>query len=242
MAKVLLTGAAGYTGKGLGEVLAATHEVRGMDVRASEGVSESVVADVGDLDACRAAVAEVEAVVMCHMAPNPVGYETPVAAIDVNVKGTANLFHAMVEREVGRCVMISSLGVAPVADGVPEPPEPGVGAYNLTQLYCVTKGFGEMLAAHYFQTAGIVTTMLRPWWIVYDETQITKYGQKLDHYEASYVDPRDIGRAVVSALALEDAKFEALNLAQDDFVLGVAEAERRLGWRAQYRFESLRGG
>ena len=242
MTQLLLTGAAGYTGKGLSEVLGTVHHVRGMDIRPAEGLSESVVADLADLDACRDAVAGVGAVVMCHMATNPAGYETPPPAIDVNVKGTANLFHAMVEHQVKRCVLISSLAVALCdSNGRPHPPAPGIGPYNTALLYSLTKGFQELIAAHYFHTDGIVTTMLRPWSIVYDETQITKYGKKLDNYDPSYVDPRDIGTAVIKALALPDPTLEAFVLAQDDFAVGVEETKRRLNWQATYRFENLRG-
>ena len=242
MTQLLLTGAAGYTGKGIAQVLQTVHDVRGLDIHPSPDTSESLVADLADLDACRAAVAGTETVVMCHMAPNPVGYETPPPAIDVNVKGTANLFHAMVECHVTRCVLISSTGVAPCdAHGTPQPPPPGIGPYNTSQLYSLTKGFQEMLAAHYFHTAGIVTTILRPSWIVYDETQITKYGTKLDHYDPSYVDPRDIGTAVLNAMALPDPTLEAFILAQDDFAVGVEETAQRLNWRPKYNFASLRG-
>jgi nucleoside-diphosphate-sugar epimerase len=86
--RILLTGAAGYTGRGLGAVLRTEHSVRGLDVRpCAPEAGEPVVGDIADLEACRRAVEGVEAVVFCHMAPNPKGYETPVQAIDVNVKG-----------------------------------------------------------------------------------------------------------------------------------------------------------
>src|SRR4051812_37003098 len=108
--RLLLTGSAGYTGTGIAQVLRGEHWVRGMDVRPSPDVQESVVGDITDLSACAAALEGIDAAVLCHMAPNPSGYKTPVQAIDINVKGTANLYHAMAERSIKRCVLVSTMG------------------------------------------------------------------------------------------------------------------------------------
>src|SRR5437762_1734126 len=127
--RLLLTGAAGYAGSGLGKVLAGKHWVRSLDIRQpGSELHDAVVGDIADLDTCTKSLDTIDAVVFCHMAKNPDGYKTPVQAIDINVKGTANLYHAMAERGLKRAVLISTCGVmldppAPVA-------MPGVGPFN----------------------------------------------------------------------------------------------------------------
>lgn len=241
--KILLTGSAGYTGSGMARVIGTQHTVRGADIRPSEHVQESVVADITDLDACRRIVQGIDAVVMCHMAKNPDGYKTPVAAFDINLKGTANLYHAMQEQGVRRAILISSTAVlAPE----PNPPAvPGVGPYNIaytkpaTALYSITKVFQEQLACFYHATAGIVTTMLRPGWMVYEDSLTTKYGEKMERYYDSLIDPRDIGHAVLAALALPDPRIEAMRISSSETVPGMPEAMARLNWKPRHPFATL---
>lgn len=242
--RLLLTGSAGYAGRGIGQVLSTKHWVRGMDVRPSgPELQDAVVGDVGDLATCAAALEGIEAVVLCHMAPNPAGYKTPPAAIDINVKGTANLYHIMAERAIKRAVLISTAGVLRKP---PLPPAlPGDGPYNLGQdpkqtLYGLTKVMQEMMACYYYETAGIVTTMLRPSWIVYDEKLITKYGEKMEDYNSGLIDPRDIGEAILAALSLADPKVEAFPLMQDDADVDLSAVQQRLGWHAKFKFATLK--
>ena len=235
--KLLFTGAAGYAGQGICSVLSERHDVRGFDIKAATALTDHIVGDVADLDACRAAVDGVDAVVMCHMAPNPVGYQTPPPAIDINVKGTANLYHVMGEHGLTRAVLISSTGVMGLGPG--RDAAIGDGPYQFDKMYSLTKVFQECLARHYHQSLGIVTTVLRPAWIVNDGKLLTKYGEKMEQYHASLIDPRDIGEAVDLALKLPDPTLEAFNLGQDDFEIDLTRTHDRLRWRANHRFESL---
>ena len=235
---VLLTGAAGYAGRGIAATLASAHRVRSLDIREAPAAAESLVGDIADLDVCRAALAGMDAVVLCHMAPNPTGYATPTLAIDVNVKGTANLYHLGVKLGITRFVLISSTGV--LRKALLATAMPGEGPYNFAHgLYVLTKIMQEDLARFYFEAHGVRTTILRPAWIVYDEDFTTKYGQKLDFYDGGLIDPRDIGVAVGSALALADPTLEAIDIGQDDSNLDLAAARARLAWRPQHRFAGL---
>lgn len=238
--KVLLTGATGYTGRGVAEVLSTAHDVRGMDIREGAcAARDLVVGDLADLDLCRKAVAGVDAMVLCHMAPNPVAYQTPVMACDTNVKGTANLYHAALEAGLKRAVLISSMGTQPKTGATDAPP--GFCPYNFnTGLYAFTKVVQEMMARYYYETGGMITTVLRPSWIVYDESFVTKYNQKLEHYNASLIDPRDIGYAVLNALELKGAGLEAFNLGQLDVEYDCTGTWGRLGWKPRHRFEGLK--
>ena len=237
--KLLLTGAGGYTGRGVAEALRAEgHHVRGLDIRGAEGVDEAVTGDLTDLDVCRAALQGMEAAVLCHMAPNPDGYKTPPTAIDVNVKGTANLYHAMAEAGIGRAVLISTMGVLLDKEGATA--APGRGPYGLGQgLYRMTKVMQEVIAACCYEEHGISTGVLRPSGIVYDGDLTNKYGRKIKYYTPLLTDPRDIGRAAAKCLALADLGLEAFDLAQEDGPLDLAPARERLGWRPAHRFEAL---
>jgi len=237
--RLLLTGSAGYAGRGIAQIINTAHWVRGADVKESaEGVNESVVTDITSLDACMSLVDGVDAVVQCHMAPNPIAYKTPVMAIDVNVKGTANLYHAMAERGITRCVLISSTGVLHQDNGADA--VPGDGPYKFGRgLYALTKQMQELVARHYFETSGIITTLLRPAWVVYDEKLITKYGEKMEKYNSGLVDPRDIGTAVLRALELPDPTLEAFNIGQDDLNAQQVRTRGRLKWSPAYNFATL---
>jgi len=237
--RLALTGAAGYTGRGVAEVLRGEHWVRGVDVRESAPhAGESLVGDIADLEFCRRAVCDVEALVLCHMAPRPAAYETPVVCMDSNVKGTANLYHAAVEAGVGRVVLISTMGLVGNRPGVVV--VPGDGPYNFKgELYTLTKILQEVIARYYHDEHGVGTVLLRPGWIVYDEDFHTKYGDKLERYDPSLVDPRDIGHAILAALALPEAGLEAFQLAQDDCGFDLTATRERLGWRPRYRFTGL---
>ncbi|MHB9134727.1 MAG: NAD-dependent epimerase/dehydratase family protein [Armatimonadota bacterium] len=239
--RVLLTGAAGYAGSGIGAVLQQTHWVRGLDIRdAGTAANESVVGDIADLDVCRQAISGIDAVVLCHMAPNPVGYQTPVMAIDVNVKGTANLYHHAVEAGIRRFVLISSTGVLLKEPGATAVPGDGPYHYHYN-FYVLTKIMQEDTARYYHEMHGIATLILRPGWVVYDkEGYLTKYGQPMTGYDPGLIDPRDIGAAVTAALALPAPGLEAFQIGQEDSGLDLTEAHRRLSWNPQYRFDGLR--
>jgi L-arabinose 1-dehydrogenase [NAD(P)+] len=236
---VLLTGATGYAGRGLAGVLKGPHWVRGLDVAdRPTSVDELIVGDITDLDTCRKALRGAEAMVLCHMAPNPTAYETPPLAYDVNVKGTANLYHAAVEAGLKRVVLLSTAGVL-LRDNRANP-TCGDGPYNFNYgRYSLTKLMQEIIARHHYEANGIAAAILRPAWIVYDEQLVTKYGDKVQYYTSHLIDPRDIGQAVLAALALPDLGLETFNLGQDDFDWDISDAQRRLGWKPKYRFSSL---
>jgi nucleoside-diphosphate-sugar epimerase len=235
---ILLTGAAGYTGRGIAAILNQSHHVRSLDINDAPVAAASVIGDLANLDVCRGALTDIDAAVLCHMAPNPTGYATPELAIDVNVKGTTNLYHAAVERGIKRFVLISSTGVLrkePRATAVP-----GDGPYNFHySLYVLTKIMQEDIARFYHEMHGISTVILRPGWIVYDEDFTTKYGQKMEYYDPGLIDPRDIGTAAQAALALPDPGLEAIDIGQDDSGFDLTPAHERLGWTPRYRFTGL---
>lgn len=236
--RVLVTGAAGYAGRGITSVLSESHHVRSLDLREAAPAAESVVGDVTDLTVCRSALVDMEAVVLCHLAPNPYQYSEPGVPLDVNVKGAANLYYGAVELGIRRFVLISTTGVLRREEGLGA--VPGDGPYNFHyNFYALTKIMQEDLARFYHEKHGVSTIVLRPGWIVYDEDFVTKYGQRLERYDPGLIDPRDIGKVVGVALALSDPGLEAYEIGQDDCGLDLAPARTRLGWDPQYRFAGL---
>lgn len=236
---VLLSGASGFGGQGILKILTESHYVRGTDLRENGSCSEWMLGDVADLNFCRRAVEGMDAVVICHMAPYPDGYKTPDIAVDINVKGAANLYHAMIESGIRRAVLISSAGVLRQEAGIFT--EPGVGPYpDKVSLYYVTKIMQEMLARHYFVNDGISTAILRCGWVVNEDSLATKYGAVTETYAPHILDPRDIGYAVKLALELKDPGLESFILTQADYEADHTATRDRLGWIPKHRFDILR--
>ena len=237
--RILVTGAAGYLGRGLVTVLADAYDLRLMDVVPFDGQGhQQLVGDVADLPTVRAAVKGMDALVIAHMASRQAGaYDTPVVSFDANVKGTANLFFAAMEEGIRRVVLISSSGVTyghrDLAWFPHDSPPKG------KDLYSLTKVCQEVVAEHYHREHGIAVAVLRIGALLYEDTMTDKYGNREDHAGDNYVDPRDVGEAVRLSLELPDLAFETM------FVMGVPEAakkydtaytQRRLGWTPKHRY------
>jgi dTDP-L-rhamnose 4-epimerase len=119
--RVLVTGAAGFIGSHIAEVMqAAGHEVRGLDSltpavhrgRPDHVPDDLIVGDVRDPAALEAALAGMDAV--CHQAAL-VGLGVDLSDLpgyaDVNVTGTAMLLEAMGRHRIPRLVLASSMVV-----------------------------------------------------------------------------------------------------------------------------------
>lgn len=243
--RLLLTGAAGYAGRGIAEILKNDgFFVRGCDIKGEMShVDEACYANIADLEEAQKMAESMDALVLCHMAPNPSGYVTPPLAIDVNIKGTANLYHAAIEKKVKRIILISSTSVMNAENRANDP---GNGPYAYTgkekmNFYGLTKSFQEGLARWYWETHGLPSALLRPCWVVYDGSHTTKYGNQVERYNTGLIDPRDIGTAVIKALQLSDLQLEAFNIGLKSAWFDVSSAFGRLGWEPKHLFLTLPG-
>ncbi|HSF12166.1 MAG TPA: NAD(P)-dependent oxidoreductase [Erythrobacter sp.] len=142
MSLIAITGATGFVGSAvLNEALAQGHQVKALARReqAARAGVEWVSGDLGDTAALSALVAGADAVV--HVAgltntPDPAEFEV------ANVTGTANVIAAMVQADVRRLVLVSSLAAR----------EPKLSAYG------ASKARAETLV----EASGLDWTMVRP--------------------------------------------------------------------------------
>ncbi len=237
--RVLLTGSAGHGGRGIARVLAASHHLRGMDVRASDDAMESVVGDVTDIEDCRDAVSGMDAVVVSHMGPRkPDSYAPPFLGFDINVRGTANLYQACVEHGIKQVVLVTSFKVlGPESDPCAPPGEICYGPGG--DIYAVTKIMQENLAYHFFVKHQIVTTVLRPAWLVYESECCSKSGRPADRFDPYLLDPVDLGDVVALCLDRAPDVLEAYVPAQPE-CRGMDATMARLDWHPRHTFAHLR--
>lgn len=243
--QVLITGAAGFLGRGLVVPFerAGGYTLRLMDIVDFESPHQTVRGDVSDLPTVLEAAEGMDAIVVAHMAPNrPEVYETPTQALDVNVKGTANLFYAAREKGIGKVVLISSQA-AIRAHGEREvyphdlPPCPGEGHY------CLSKGLQEMIAEQHARTCGISVAVLRVGYILDGDNNVDKYGRSVGQRAAPDTDRRDIGEVARRCLELTDLTYETLHVMSTPESMREWDVQytcRRLGWEPEYDFSWLK--
>ncbi|MFA4945414.1 MAG: NAD(P)-dependent oxidoreductase [Lentisphaeria bacterium] len=242
--KILITGAAGFLGKGLvvpfeqhGQAL------RLMDVVPFTSPHEVVVGDVADAAAVGKAVAGVDGIVIAHMAPrgeNNANYSTPEMAFNINVKGTANLFHAARWHGVKKVVVISSTSAIKDhrRDVMPHdlPIRAGDGYYGLS------KACQEVIAEQFAREHGLQVACLRVGHILDGDRNVDKYGQAIAERNILDTDRRDIGEVARLCLECPDLTFETFN------VMSVPEAMAawdvnytctRLNWKPAHDFSWL---
>jgi nucleoside-diphosphate-sugar epimerase len=238
--RIAITGAAGFLGGGLVKILGAHYPLRLFDVKTVEGPHESIVGDVSKLDDAMALCAGCSDLVIGHMAPQgPQNYGTPTVPFDVNVKGTANLFHAAVAHGIQRVVLISSGGA------VQRHQEQNVFLtadlpYSPKVMYTLTKALQEQIARFYFENHGIEVAVLRPFYICDEDSLADKYGVQRPTVNYQFIDPRDIAEAARLSLIVPKLGYDIF------YLLGHPDAETHadvkhlrdtLGWKPKHTFE-----
>ena len=238
--KTLITGAAGYLGRGLIVPFEGTRDLRLMDVVAFESPHEVLVGSVADLQTCREAVQGCDALVIAHMATRANNtYDTPPVPFDVNVKGTANLLFAAVEAGIRKAVLISSIGAVGYHQKqgtfltLDLPLRGGGGIYGLTKV-CQ-----EVIAQQTHLQYGTGIAVLRPAYITDADSCKDKYGREAHECNWQFIDRRDIGLAARLALDLPDLGYEIFYTLGTPMAKDHAEMTpiyERLGWQPQHPF------
>lgn len=238
--KVLVTGSAGRVGRA---VLAALGDSGhdGIEFDAAYGH------DVLDRDAIVQAAAACHAVVHAAAIPND-GLSTPDEVMRVNVLGTWCALLAAREARHATFVFISSIQATGVSQSHRPPDylplDDDHTDYPVTP-YALSKLLGEQACASFTRTFGMATVCLRPPTVLgpdeYDDwhrrrIELTELNDPFWNY-GSWIDSRDLARAVVAALRVEGLVHERLLVTADDissFRPGREVVEERypgLDWR-----------
>jgi len=193
MSKVLVTGAGGFIGSHLCEMLVARgHEVRALvryNGRGSQGwldtcparaQLEVVAGDIRDFDSVSRAVAGCSEVYhLAALIGIPYSYESPLAYVRTNVEGTYNVLEAARRNELSRVLVTSTsetYGTAlytPIDEAHPLQPQ---------SPYSATKIGADQLALSYHLSFGLPVVVARPF---------NTYG------------PRQSARAIIPSLATQ---------------------------------------
>lgn len=161
--------------------------------------------------------------------------------MDINVKGTGLALEAAVRHGIRRVVLISSVSVVWrhvlsrtfLTPDLPAAP---------VQTYGLTKALQESLALFYHQMHGLEIAVLRPAYVIREDSMTDKYGATRANVTWQCIDPRDIASAVRSALLIPDLKHEVFYLMAGpdaERFADIAHTRERLGWSPVHRFANL---
>ena len=207
---VLVTGSAGRVGQAAVQgLLERGHSVRGFDRAPSPGLPEATVADLSDLEALKAALDGVEALV--HLAATPDDVEDPVNNLfPPNITGLYHTLELAREAGVHRLVLPSSgqvnwfrnfEGPWPLDETVPVSPK---------GWYAATKMFLESIGHSYAATHGMSVIIARLGWCPRDEGQVREIADETI-YQDVYLSPADAGRFFIGCVeAAPEVRYEIL--------------------------------
>lgn len=238
-ARVLVSGGTGFLGSHVTAILRTQFSVTAFDVKNPENRSDVIEGSVTDRAVIEAAMVGMDGLVVSHMAPRAPGvYDHPEIPFVINVQGTAMLFEAALRAGVRRVVLVSSVGAVqravkdggPLNENIPACPD---------SLYGLSKSLQEQTARYYHEMHGMEVAVLRPAYVSLGDTLIDKYGRQRPSVNWQFIDPRDIGRAILGGLTADTMAYEVFYL----FAGPGAEKRmdwdrtvRRLHWKPEYRF------
>lgn len=247
--KVLVIGALGRIGSSVAPTLFEEFDVRLIDCKSGTLCGQPVEAvDITDYNAISSAMEGVDCVIHLAIASaraifgSDTKYEREFgdeyrqysnACIDVNVRGTFNIFEAARVHGVKRIVYASSLTVlmgakAPTTnDDMPRTP---------SNFYSVTKLWGEELGALYSRVHGMEVICLRLG-TPHPQPQAEKYQQwlKSPAGKRTFVTYEDLAGAFRQALVAEGVKYGAYTVVSDaEGMIYRFEKAQEFGWQPQH--------
>ena len=263
--RVLITGARGWLGKTITEVVASEHAVRTFDlatpdipveapVLPKDVEIESVPGSITDYVGLRAAMEGQEAVI--HAAVRSTlahGHYSAGEAepFDVNVRGTFNVFEVAREAGVKRVIFIAS-----AETHVPHPPGEQVTGDmpyfgQPEDIYDLTKHLQEQVGSWFAGVYGMDAIGLRLGDIVDVEQGRSKWSDEdweRSMSEDAWIDRYDVGRACLGALSLPSApdgglrRYHLVGAPEAREVFDTERTEAELGMRFTTDFDRRPGG
>ena len=173
MKKILVTGADGFIGSHLTEILASQgHKVKALsmynsfnywgwleNIELTENI-EVVSGDIRDLHFCREITKGVD--LIYHLAALigiPYSYQAPESYVDTNIKGTVNICQAATDNKISRIIHTSTSEVYGTAQYVPIDEKHPLQAQS---PYSASKIAADAMAMSYFNAFGLPVTIARP--------------------------------------------------------------------------------
>lgn len=164
MAKICITGASGYLGSHISpELIKLGHDLIRVDmVEPEKSYGEYRQADLRNEEQAKTSLAGSEIIIHCASI-HPWKQYTNQQYLDMNVKGTWNLFQVASELKINRIILTSSiaasgynpeLNLCPVGEDYQK--------QDLNDIYSLTKLFQEQIARHFCAYRGLKVIALRP--------------------------------------------------------------------------------
>lgn len=174
MAKILITGGAGFIGSNLAEaMLKEQHDVRILD-NFSSGRRENIVefqnlpnfeimeGDIRDLHCCLQACDHIDAVFhMAALGSVPRSISEPINSNENNISGTLNMLVAAKEKKVDRFISASSSSVYGNRDAMDLSPRKETDFPSPISPYAITKYGIELYSSQFYKLYGLKTICLR---------------------------------------------------------------------------------
>jgi NAD+ dependent glucose-6-phosphate dehydrogenase len=229
---VLLTGAAGRIGMAFREYAGARYRLRlaDRDVAAlGDGGGHEIVAfDAADLDSCQAACKEIDTLI--HLAADASPHADFYGSLlDNNIKGVYNIFRAAKDQGCRRVIFASSIRVF---EGYPAgPPIAPDAPLRPTDMYAVSKCFGEAVAHHFAHAEGLASIVVR---IGGFEGNWVRQ-RPPEHALVRFVSRRDMSQLLVRCVDVPDIRFAVVHAVSDNRHkrLDIASTAELLGYEPQ---------
>lgn len=189
---------------------------------------ESLVCNLKDLDACRKACEGMDMVIHLAADPSPEA-DFLESLLDNNILATYNMFRAAKEQGCQRFIFASSVHAVAA-----HPRDVQINAampVRPTNLYGVSKCFGEALAAHFAANEGLPSIAIRIG--AYNFPDEVKYVSP-DEIDA-YLAPDDFNQLLVQCLETPDIPFAIVHAISNNRYkrLDLTETKQLLGYAPQ---------